>query len=129
VNNSQNNFNNDDGMAKGTLIASIVFSVIILVIISFFLYLLGKQERDFNKKLEDTVHFHQEDAAYKFTWVKNQLNQMQIVCREKDKLIDLHMVFEKRNLAKEPPVELLSKGGDCVIATEMPEFKQKEGEH
>lgn len=108
---------NDEGMTHATLIVSTVSAVTLLLMATFFLWFIGKERSEF----KDRLHTQETEAAYKFTWVKNQLNQMQNKCSGESEKVKKWIKFNEQHPAGVKPPLDQQVAGDCVVAEQMPE--------
>lgn len=123
--------NGDDGFTYATLIVSLLSVAVIILLVTFFFWSMRQKDNETKRLLNEKdeefkilLHNKDTEAAYKFTWVKNQLNQMATICREKAEKIEMWQKHYNLTTKRNPPLELLTgqNKGDCVAAAEIPEM-------
>jgi len=114
----------EEGMTYATLIVSVLSIFVLISVIGFFLWHIRQKDEEFKLLL----HKNEEKAAYKFTWVKNQLNLMTTACRAKAERIEQWQKWAEQNTAVKPPINLLTgqNQADCSFASEMSEMPEGE---
>jgi len=124
MNDSDDKPNGEGGFTYATLIVAFLGIIIIGILIAYCQYVVRQKDEEFKLLL----HKNEEKAAYKFTWVKNQLNLMTMACKRKAEKIEQWQAWTSQNSNQKPPVELLTgqNQNDCVFASEMPEAPEGE---